>query len=99
MVTADALSPCPLSVSKKHLSRPKIRRRTRFPPTPQVLPGKIEFDYLPENCQGVLMQPVVGASAVVIVGTNRARAFTPKDIAWVKGVCDQAALFLQPVAM
>lgn len=68
----------------------------------KVLPGKIEFDYLPENCQGVVMQPVLKASAVVIIGTNRARAFSPKDIAWMKGLCDQAALSLplsqQPVA-
>lgn len=61
----------------------------------QVLPGKIEFDYLPDNCQGVVMLPILQASAVVIIGTNRARAFTPKDIAWMKGLCDQAALSLR----
>lgn len=69
--------------------------RELYLPALQVLPGKIEFDYLPENCQGVLMQPVLDGSAVVIIGTNRARAFSPKDIAWIKGLCDQAALSLR----
>lgn len=72
--------------------RTAVCRRT------QTLPGKVEFDYLPENCQAVLMLPVLGASAVVVIGTNRARAFTPKDIAWMKGLCDQAALSLRQAA-
>ena len=70
-----------------------VARRT------QTLPGKVEFDYLPENCQAVLMLPVLDASAVVVIGTNRARAFTPKDIAWMKGLCDQAALSLRQAAV
>lgn len=65
----------------------------------QTLPGKVEFDYLPENCQAVLMLPVLEASAVVVIGTNRARAFSPKDIAWMKGLCDQAALSLRQAAV
>lgn len=69
--------------------------RVSFFVPPQTLPGKIEFDYLPENCQAVLMLPVLEASAVVVIGTNRARAFTPKDIAWMKGLCDQAAISLR----
>lgn len=65
----------------------------------QTLPGKVEFDYLPENCQAVLMLPVLEGSGVVVVGTNRARAFTPKDIAWMKGLCDRAALSLLEVVV
>lgn len=65
----------------------------------QTLPGKVEFEYLPENCQAVLMLPVLEASAVVVIGTNRARAFTPKDIAWMKGLCDQASLSLRLTAV
>lgn len=61
----------------------------------QTLPGKIEFDYLPENCQAVLMLPVHESSTVVVIGTNRARAFTPKDIAWMKGLSEQATLSLR----
>ena len=63
-------------------------------PSSQKLPGKVEFDYLPENCQAVLMLPVREASAVVVVGTNRARAFTPKDIVWMKGLSEKAAYSL-----
>eukprot|EP00904_Undaria_pinnatifida_P004085 jgi/Undpi1/13678/HiC_scaffold_9.g03332.m1 len=61
----------------------------------QTLPGKIEFDYLPENCQAVLMLPMHESSAVVVIGTNRARAFTPKDIAWMKGLSEHATLSLR----
>lgn len=75
-----------------HLIHSCFHRSFFFNSPPQTLPGKIEFDYLPENCQAVLMLPVLEASVVVVVGTNRARAFTPKDIAWMKGLCDQAAL-------
>lgn len=66
-------------------------------PLLQALPGKIEFDYLPENCQAILMLPVMEASTVVVVGTNRARAFTPKDIVWMKGLCEKAALSLREI--
>lgn len=71
------------------------RHRLRCCRRTQTLPGKVEFDYLPENCQAVLMLPVLEASAVVVIGTNRARAFTPKDIAWMKGLCERAALSLR----
>ncbi|CAM9304957.1 unnamed protein product [Choristocarpus tenellus] len=64
--------------------------RELYLPALQVLPGKIEFDYLPENCQAVVMQPVIDGTGVVVIGTNQARAFTPKDIAWMEAVCEQA---------
>ncbi|CAM9159818.1 unnamed protein product [Phaeothamnion confervicola] len=78
--------------------------RETYLPAVQQLPGKVEFAYLPENCQGVLVLPLPedlpgglsgdppgGSVAVVILGTNRARAFTPRDIAWAKGLCQRAA--------
>ncbi|CAM9191009.1 unnamed protein product [Ascophyllum nodosum] len=70
------------------------RGREQYLADLQKLPGKVEFDYLPENCQAVLMLPVREASAVVVVGTNRARAFTPKDIVWMKGLSEKAAYSL-----
>jgi Cofactor assembly of complex C subunit B, CCB2/CCB4 len=63
-------------------------------PALQNLPGKVEFSYLPENCQTVLLLPLLGGEAVVVVGGSQARAYTPKDIAWIKGVCERAGASL-----
>jgi hypothetical protein len=52
-------------------------------PTLQALPGKVEFlSYLPRNTQAVLVLSCGVANHVVVVGSNRARSFTPRDIAW-----------------
>eukprot|EP00953_Heterococcus_sp_UTEX-ZZ885_P004702 3029-Heterococcus_DN1.PRE.1 len=63
-------------------------------PALQNLPGKVEFSYLPENCQTVLLLPLLGGEAVVVVGGSQARAYTPKDIAWIKGVCERVGASL-----
>jgi len=58
-------------------------------PTLQALPGKTEFTYLPTNTQGVLILSVPPSSGrskttttAVVLGTNRAKSFTPRDVAW-----------------
>jgi hypothetical protein len=56
-------------------------------PNLQALPARTEFlGYLPANTQAVLAIPVVlepattAAAAVVVLGSNRARSFAPRDI-------------------
>ena len=57
-------------------------------PTLQALPGKAEFTYIPENTQGVLILSVPQGSAAstttttILLGANRAKSFTPRDVAW-----------------
>jgi hypothetical protein len=53
-------------------------------PTLQALPGKTEFIYMPVNTQAILLLPfLVGERPMILVlGSNRARSFTPRDIAW-----------------
>ena len=41
-------------------------------PDLQILPGKVEFSYLPINCQSVLVLPLPGSGAVVM-GTNQGK--------------------------
>ena len=53
-------------------------------------PGKIEFDYLPENTQGVIVQPV-GDRGVMILGANAPRSYTIQDERWVEGIADKLA--------
>jgi Cofactor assembly of complex C subunit B, CCB2/CCB4 len=60
-------------------------------PTLQALPGKVEFTYLPANTQEVLILPVptssveAGATAIVL-GSNCAKSFTPRDVAWCQTI-------------
>jgi len=55
-----------------------------------IYPGKVEFDYLPENTQGVICQPL-GQAGVVILGANAPRSYTRQDEAWVEVIADKLA--------
>eukprot|EP00588_Corethron_pennatum_P029075 CAMPEP_0194320714 /NCGR_PEP_ID=MMETSP0171-20130528/16988_1 /TAXON_ID=218684 /ORGANISM="Corethron pennatum, Strain L29A3" /LENGTH=170 /DNA_ID=CAMNT_0039078321 /DNA_START=421 /DNA_END=933 /DNA_ORIENTATION=+ len=49
-------------------------------PTVQALPGKVEFTYLPNNVQGVLIVPTEGG--VMVLGSDVAKSFSPRDVVW-----------------
>ncbi|AFY30964.1 cofactor assembly of complex C subunit B [Calothrix sp. PCC 7507] len=59
-----------------------------------VYPGKIEFDYLPDNTQGVICQPI-GDKGVLILGANAPRSYTKQDEIWIAGIADKLAVSLQ----
>ncbi|MEM7759425.1 MAG: cofactor assembly of complex C subunit B [Cyanobacteria bacterium P01_A01_bin.40] len=59
-----------------------------------LYPGKIEFDYLPENTQGVICQPI-GNQGVLILGANAPRSYTKKDEQWIEGIADKLAVTLK----
>lgn len=57
-----------------------------------LYPGRIEFDYLPPNTQGVICQPVNETTALIL-GTNAPRSYTKQDEQWVAAIAaklDQA---------
>ncbi|MCW6035109.1 cofactor assembly of complex C subunit B [Spirulina subsalsa FACHB-351] len=54
----------------------------------KVYPGRIEFDYLPENTQGVICQPL-GKNGVLILGANAPRSYTKQDEVWIEGIADK----------
>ncbi|GBE94787.1 cofactor assembly of complex C subunit B [Nostoc cycadae] len=56
-----------------------------------IYPGKIEFDYLPENTQGVICQPI-GDKGVIILGANAPRSYTKQDENWIAGIADKLAV-------
>ncbi len=58
-----------------------------------VYPGKIEFDYLPENTQGVICQPI-GNQGVLILAANAPRSYTKQDENWIAGIADKMAVTL-----
>ncbi|MBD1909570.1 MULTISPECIES: cofactor assembly of complex C subunit B [unclassified Leptolyngbya] len=54
----------------------------------QLYPGKIEFDYLPENTQGIICQPL-GDRGILILGANAPRSYTRQDEIWIEGIADK----------
>jgi hypothetical protein len=56
----------------------------------KVYPGKLEFDYLPPNTQGIICQPL-GGEGVMILGANSPRSYTKQDEAWITGIADKLA--------
>lgn len=57
----------------------------------KVYPGKVEFDYLPENTQGVICQPI-GNQGVLILAANAPRSYTKQDEKWIAGIADKLAV-------
>ncbi len=60
----------------------------------KVYPGRIEFDYLPENTQGVICQPI-GTKGVLILAANAPRSYTKQDENWITGIADKLAVTLK----
>jgi hypothetical protein len=56
----------------------------------KVYPGRIEFDYLPENTQGVICQPL-GSYGVMVLGANAPRSYTKQDESWIEGISEKLA--------
>lgn len=56
----------------------------------KVYPGRIEFDYLPENTQGLICQPL-GSYGVMVLGANAPRSYTKQDENWIEGISDKLA--------
>ncbi|MBW4666404.1 MAG: cofactor assembly of complex C subunit B [Cyanomargarita calcarea GSE-NOS-MK-12-04C] len=59
----------------------------------KVYPGRIEFDYLPDNTQGVICQPI-GKEGVLILAANAPRSYTKQDENWIAGITDKLAVTL-----
>mmetsp|Transcript_2800 Transcript_2800/g.8019 ORF Transcript_2800/g.8019 Transcript_2800/m.8019 type:complete len:306 (-) Transcript_2800:1342-2259(-) len=77
------------------VSGPGNKKET-YLPTLQALPGKRELPYLPANAQLALMVPIaedgaVSTSRVLVLGSNQAKSFSPRDVAWCKIVAERMA--------
>jgi hypothetical protein len=60
----------------------------------KLYPGRIEFDYLPENTQGLICHPL-GEQGVLILGANVPRSYTQQDEAWIGGIAEKLTFTLQ----
>jgi hypothetical protein len=64
----------------------------------KIYPGRVEFDYLPENTQGVICQPM-GQQGALILAANAPRSYTRQDEAWVAGLADKLGYTLDELAL
>jgi hypothetical protein len=55
-----------------------------------LYPGRVEFDYLPENAQGIICQPL-GKEGAMILAANAPRSYTKQDEAWIGGIAEKLA--------
>jgi len=60
----------------------------------KVYPGRVEFDYLPSNTQGVICQPI-GQEGALILGAHAPRSYTKQDEKWIAGIADKLAVSLK----
>lgn len=54
----------------------------------KLYPGRVEFNYLPENTQGLICQPM-GQKGALILGANAPRSYTKQDETWIEGIADK----------
>ncbi|ERN42128.1 protein of unknown function (DUF2930) [Rubidibacter lacunae KORDI 51-2] len=59
----------------------------------KLYPGRVEFDYLPPNTQGIICQPL-GSQGVMVLAANAPRSYTRQDEAWIAGIADKLASIL-----
>jgi Cofactor assembly of complex C subunit B, CCB2/CCB4 len=59
----------------------------------KVYPGRVEFDYLPSNTQGVICQPI-GDKGVMVLGANAPRSYTKQDENWIEAIANKLAVTL-----
>jgi hypothetical protein len=62
----------------------------------KIYPGRVEFNYLPENAQGAICQPI-GDRGVMILAAQAPRSYTQQDEAWIAGIADKLAVTLDGI--
>jgi hypothetical protein len=63
----------------------------------ELYPGRVEFDYLPENTQGVIVQPL-GEKGVMVLGANIPRSYTKQDENWVTAIAEKLTYNLEKIS-
>lgn len=88
------LGPNPQVIPGKILQRVLETQKPVYLVNLTLYPGKIEFDYLPINTQGVICQPL-GEDGAVILRPNVPRSYSKQDEKWIEGIADKLTLTLQ----
>ena len=88
LLRRGVLGPVPLTTPGTIVQRVLQTQKPIYLVKLQIYPGKIEFDYLPDNTQGVICQPL-GNRGVLILGANAPRSYTRQDENWISGIADK----------
>ena len=64
----------------------------------KLYPGRIEFNYLPKNTQGVICQPL-GNRGALILAANAPRSYTKQDEAWIAGLAEKLTFSLNTLSL
>ena len=56
-------------------------------PALQILPGKIEFNFLPANAQSLIILPLQAEGGAVVISTNQAKVMRLNDLQKIRVVC------------
>jgi Cofactor assembly of complex C subunit B, CCB2/CCB4 len=70
------------------LERVRSQQKPVYLVSLRLYPGRLEFNYLPENTQGVICQPL-GNRGVMILGANAPRSYTRQDETWIAAIADK----------
>lgn len=62
-----------------------------------LYPGKVEFDYLPTNTQGVICQPI-DERGVLILGADTPRSYTKQDEKWIEAIAEKLAVTFDEIS-
>ncbi|MDB9495459.1 cofactor assembly of complex C subunit B [Spirulina major CS-329] len=84
------LPPKPDVTPKAILKRVMAQEKPIYLVALTLYPGRIEFDYLPANTQGLICQPL-GSQGALILGANAPRSYTQQDERWIAGIADKLA--------
>lgn len=84
------LPPKPDVTPKTILKRVMEQEKPIYLVALKLYPGRIEFDYLPANTQGLICQPL-GSQGALILGANAPRSYTQQDERWIAGIADKLA--------
>ncbi len=90
------LPPKPDVTPKAILKRVMEQQKPVYLVALKLYPGRIEFDYLPANTQGLICQPL-GSQGALILGANAPRSYTQQDERWIAGLADKLANTLEGV--
>ena len=61
-----------------------------------LYPGKVEFDYLPPNTQGVICQPI-DERGVLVLGADTPRSYTKQDEKWIEAIAEKLAVTFEAI--
>ncbi|MGG6294296.1 cofactor assembly of complex C subunit B [Leptolyngbya sp. AN02str] len=88
LLRRGVLGPKPMTQAGPIVQRTLQTQKPIYLVSLQLYPGRVEFDYLPDNVQGLICQPM-GDRGVLLLAANAPRSYTQQDEAWIAGIADK----------